>query len=174
MSNSRWSGLVLVFTSSLAVAADEVTFNDWGVFTADDKTFLYAVTANETQEVFGEYCYFKTGKCLWLLGLHESCEKDAAFPVLANSDSGSVALELVCLGKTGNNMYSYGFSSWKALEESLKDGSRIGFAYGLKSLQFGVVRFSLNGRTDSTSAMEKVFFDSQDKDHKQNASHETI
>lgn len=161
--------LLLMFAvgARLAVAANNpTTFHDWGIGTSDDKTFVFAATINDSGEAFGEYCYFKTGNCLWILGLHTKCDPNEPGIVLSNTATGSVSLNITCRGSTGKDMYTYVFSDWKSLEANIKDVSRIGFAFALASEQFSVVRFSLNGRTDSTAAIES-YFSSQIKDKKQ-------
>lgn len=149
--------LASAFLARVAVPAEASTYGDWNIGAADDKSYIYAATSNDSGDVFGEYCYFKTKTCSWILGVATPCDVGHSSVVLANSDTGAVALELKCFGAVGRNMYTYAFMDWKTLETDIKDVSRVGFALALASNKFAVVRFSLKGRSDSTAQLESSF-----------------
>jgi hypothetical protein len=104
----------------------------------------------------GEYCAFKTGKCFWTILLDFECEGSAAYPILGNTPSGAVPLQIKCDGKTDQGAYRYVFINWKDLEGLLKDSHEVGFAVPMKSELFKVVRFSLTGRTDAMNLAEGI------------------
>ena len=139
-------------------AAEPVTFDDWGSGLGNDKSFMFAVTGNESGETFGEYCYFKAKNCNRFVLLRTQCKPGTTTPILANSDSTAAPLTVTCLGPmSGTQLYSNRIDNWKALEAALTDSIRIGFAIPLEADKFIVARFSLKGRTAATQAMEAVF-----------------
>jgi hypothetical protein len=147
----------LIFTLQ-SEAADPVVFQDWGSGMGNDKTFMFAVTVNDSGETFGEYCYFKAKACNWYVLLRSQCKPGTTTPILANSDSTAAPLTVTCFGQMpGTQLYSDRIDDWKALEGTLTDSIRIGFAIPLEADQFTVARFSLKGRTAATQAMEAAF-----------------
>jgi hypothetical protein len=162
----RWILLMgaLLLSENSAAADSPTAFADWYVGTADDKSYVFAATTNDSGDSFGEYCYFKTGKCNWLIGMHTNCKTGQTGVVLANSDSNSAALDIYCYGPVGD-IAAYGFQNWKSLEGTLKDASRVGFAVPLEADKFKVVRFSLTGRMDATTQVE-TYFSEQVKNQK--------
>lgn len=144
----------------VAVAhGQERSYEDWGIGIADDQTYLYAATKNDSGEILGEYCYFKSKKCVWLVSFNTKCKAGDSYPILANSDSSAIALTVTCFGPIDehSSVHVYGFDDWKLLESMLKDAGRVGFATALSGDQFSVARFSLSGRTDATAALEAMF-----------------
>jgi hypothetical protein len=152
--------LALAATIFLApMAHSDTTFGHWSTGATSDKSGVYAATANDDGAVFGKYCYFSTKNCSWHIAIDMVCEKDAYYPVLANSDKGATSLVLRCVGPmTGNNLYQYVFNNWKDVEKTIKTGSRLGIAMPLQSDQFKVYRFLLDGMTQSTDSVETPFF----------------
>jgi hypothetical protein len=72
------------------------------------------------------------------------------------------------------DVYIYELVEWKPLEALLSDSSRIGFAIALEADKFTVVRFSLNGRTDATTAMEAYAASNSPKKKEQGTRNETL
>ena len=144
-------------SSSDSVGENQGTFADWSNST---NTFgMYTMTINDSGELLGEFCYYKTTTCQWMIGMHTECNQGLNGIVLANSESSATSLDIVCRGKIpGISLYAYVFKSWKLLESAIGSSLRIGFAIPLASDQFTVVRFSLSGRTEAQQAMESRFF----------------
>ena len=167
----RWPAflafIVLATTLFAAGSFAESTFADWSVGKMPDNMGLYAATRNDGGLVFGEYCYSKTGKCLWLIGTGAACDRGHHYPVLANTDAGSTTLEIICAGGplqlSGKTVYTYSFSDWNRLNSLVRKSTRFGLAVPMKSDQFEAWRFSLNGLLAATSAMEAAFMNSLQK-----------
>ena len=142
MSNTQRFMLMAIVAAGIVHAQ---TPDHWSVTQSDDKTFIYASTVNDSGAFLGEYCYYATKKCLWMLGNTTACEKDHIYPILANSDTGAAQLDINCNGVASNGIYGYSFTKWSDLEDVLKKSERIGFAVPLQQDQFLVYRFKLNG-----------------------------
>ena len=139
--------------------AEGKVFGDWSVGVTDSKDWIYAVTVNDSKAVFGERCSIKDGRCHWIIALDIGCESSdgkSKQPILVNSEGGAAYLELVCEGETSNGVHRYLFTSWKDIETLIDEGARIGFALPLKSGQFEVVRFSLNGMKQARELVEEA------------------
>jgi hypothetical protein len=155
---SRGLLLFALCAGPAAPAADATqSFDDWAVGTADDNSYVYAATVNDSGEAFGEYCYFASGTCTWLFAIHTACNPNSLGNILANSDSSSVPLEIKCLAPFGKDLYTYAFTSWQTLEGNIRDASRVGFAMALEGDKFKVIRFSLKGRSSATQVVEGYF-----------------
>lgn len=158
--------LPIAAASSIALAADPpepLVYQDWAASVGNDKTYVFAATANDSGEVLGEYCYFSDGKCIWLIGITTGCKPGDTYPVLANSDANTVSLEVVCRGQLSPGVFTLQFTNWKNLEANFTDSSRVGFAIPLKDNTFRVVRFSLKGRSTATTVAEEYFSSSLKK-----------
>jgi hypothetical protein len=141
------------------MAHSDTTFGHWFTGATNNKSGVYAATANDDGAVFGKYCYFSTKVCTWDIAVDMACEKSAFYPVLASSDKGATSLVLQCVGPmTGSNLYQYVFNNWEDVEKLIKTGSRLGIATPLQSDQFKVYRFLLDGMTQSTDSIETPFF----------------
>src|ERR1700734_995773 len=92
------SYLILLVFAGVTVRA-EVNVGHWSVALADDKTYVYASTVNDSGAVLGEYCYFGTKKCFWMLGTDSRCDKGSSYPILANSTAGAVPIKISCTGE---------------------------------------------------------------------------
>jgi hypothetical protein len=142
-----------------SASADE-KFSDWLVGSMSNGTGLYAATINDSGLLLGEYCYFSSNNCVWVLGSDTVCEQDHRYPALANTDQGAASLEISCTGQfqqSGKTTFAYFFSDWKLLESLMKTSTRLGIAVPMKSDQFTVWRFSLDGMTAAIRKMEADF-----------------
>ena len=149
--------VVLMVAGSASVRAAEQTFSDWIVDVSTDKERIYAATTNDSGSVLGEFCDLSTHKCSWLLAMDVACKDSVDLPILGNTASGAVQLNLTCGGQVDSGAtYQYYFSNWKDVELLLKDSSLVGFAFPMKGGQFKVSRFSLTGRTDAVALAESV------------------
>jgi hypothetical protein len=148
-------GAALTAVVCSAHAADQ-QFADWSAGLNDPKTVSYAATVNDSGSLLGEYCYFSIGKCIWTLAMEPACTGSAIYPVLGNTASGAVHLQLQCDGKTDNGNYRYMIVDWKELESLLKDSNLVSFAFPMQGGVFKVLRFSLTGRTDAMGLAETI------------------
>lgn len=147
--------LSLIQIVGTTAKADE-TYGSWSVALGDDRSFVYAATANDSGALLGEYCYPDKGSCIWILGTKTKCEDGHEYPVLANSDTGAVQLQVKCNGLAPNNLYSYAFTSFADVDQLVKGGTRVGFALPLQADEFRVVRFLLNGSNAAIDSMRGI------------------
>jgi len=150
---------VLVCLVAFAVLAGEATtdaqtFGDWYVDTAPKgNAALYAISVNDSGNVFGQFCFPNAGSCAWLIGLKTACKSGDQYPVLANSDAGAVQLEVLCDDQLANGLYRYAFTDFEKVDNLVRQSGRVGFALPLQQDQFQVVRFNLRGASAALSAM---------------------
>jgi len=145
--------LILMPTISYS---DPIVIKDWAVDVGDEKSFIYAVSMNDSGSLFGQYCFMKSGNCVYVIGLDTSCEKGHKYTSLANSDIGSAVFELYCDDKIQNNTYRYYFTDFDAIDKLAKSSKKVGFAIPLEDDQFRVVRFKLNGGDTAISYMRTI------------------
>lgn len=146
--------LLLGLSVSPTVDAQEI-----GAWLAETKTSLYAVTSSDSGNLFGQRCDASEGSCYYFLGLSSSCDEDSTYPVLANSDAGSASMQLICRGSTTVDrpkMYRYFFSDFDAIDQIVRNATRVGFASPLRGDQFSVVRFSLQGAVTAITVMRNA------------------
>ena len=148
-------GAALAAVVCSANAADQ-QFGDWSAGLNDPRTVSYAATVNDSGSLLGDYCNFSVGKCFWTIVMEPACTGSATYPVLGNTSSGAVQMQLQCDGKTDNGSYRYLIVDWKNLELLLKDSNLVSFAFPMQGGVFKVIRFSLTGRTDAVSLAENI------------------
>jgi hypothetical protein len=155
----------------LAAAA---TFADWEAFTDRAGSFWSAATINESQEVFGQWCYADKGSCIWLIGMTARCNEGKTYPVRVNSDVGAVQLEVQCLGKLQvTGAYELAFTKFDDIDHIARKASRVGFVISLQTNQVRVVRFSLSGAVRALTAMREAASSASTKVKKQRTQSET-
>jgi hypothetical protein len=137
--------------------SDTIQFGDWIVGLQDGDDGFYAATRNDSDFVFGEYCYFESQQCFWLVATDIACDSGAVYPSLGNTDVGAFPLELVCGDRIGN-LHVYIFSDWALLEGALGNSARLGVAVAKDGGLFEVWRFSLAGISEAQAAMEELFW----------------
>jgi hypothetical protein len=142
--------LIFVFGSS---AYGQVqTFGDWKV-DLNDPSLYAAVTVNDSNHEFGQYCFFdKDSSCAWFFETDTSCTDGSKYPVLANTDTKALHLEVLCLGEA-NGRYAYAFTDFDKVDKLIRNSKQVGFAVPSQDDQFAVFRWNLNGVTNALSAM---------------------
>lgn len=115
---------LFAYLSAAGAAQAQTNYGHWSVAQGDDKTYIYASTMNDSGAILGEYCYYASKRCFWLLGNSTACEKEHIYPTLANSDTGAIELDISCNGEVKNGIYGYSFTKWQDLENVLKKASR--------------------------------------------------
>src|SRR5438128_3234075 len=151
---ARTCFLIVAFLTFLngAVPGQAQPFGRW--FAETNKSeFLYALSINDSGNVLGQFCYPGEGSCVWLIGFKTRCQKGDNYPVLANSDAGSLHLEVLCDGQLESGLFRYVFTSFDQVDNIVRQGTRVGFAVPLQKDEFQVVRFDLTGATSALSAM---------------------
>jgi hypothetical protein len=133
--------------------ANAETFGSWHTDTAS--TDVYAATVNDSGHVFGQYCYPREGSCLWMFSMGTACDRNDRYPALINSDAGALPVEIYCMGPLPKSpgRYLYAFTEFDKMTELAVKASRIGVAVPLKSDQFRVVRFDMDGAREAILAM---------------------
>lgn len=108
-----------------------------------------AYTGNDSGSVFGFLCDANT--CSSYLDVQARCEKDSHAPMLVNSESGSTYVVTKCVHFPAGEGVRYLYSFQDAdIFTAISSGSIIGFAVPMKSGEFKVVRFSLDGAANAT------------------------
>jgi len=147
--------VMLLFPASLAVAAEPVTFKDWVVGSGDG--FVYAITLNKSENLFGQFCYYDSGKCFYIVSFDAACSKGDSYPVLINTDIGAGTKQIVCDTNINDSKNYRYFISYEDIDPLTKNAKKIGFAIPMQSDEFRAIRFSLDGASDSIRFMLQVF-----------------
>lgn len=138
-----------------ATLAHAETFGDWFAGT-NGQTTVYAASANETGNVFGQFCFLSEGSCVWLIGVKTRCQQGDRYPVLANSNVGAMHLEVLCDGQLDSGLYRFAFTNFDEVEKLVKHSARVGFAMPVEETQFGIVHFSLQGAPAALAELRAV------------------
>src|SRR5690606_13328159 len=72
--------------------------HDWQ-WDIDGDSYYYAATETPSGHAFGQYCYFDSGSCYYLIGVKTTCDIGDEYPALLNSDAGSAHVTLICSHK---------------------------------------------------------------------------
>lgn len=145
--------LQLLFIFGILLLSNPIHASDWYTDTVPSEDAYFAITLNDTGNVFGEFCFKKSESCLYLLGMHIACKSGNQYPVLVNSDSGSFSLTVYCFDQADNGLYRYGFTNFDEIKNIVNNSSKIGFAFPMKGDQFKVIRFSLKGANEAINRM---------------------
>lgn len=145
--------LLLMFAATAAWGGNHIQ-GDWGWSDAADD-YYYAVTSNEAEHLLGQYCYFESGECLYLVTFNTTCEKGAETPAVINSDLGSIAVTLHC-GHVYDGSNVLFISEFKDIDSLIRGAKRIGMAVPMLNDQFRVSRWSLEGSTAMIDQMRKA------------------
>jgi len=142
--------VLVIAWHSLATAEG---FGSWHASVTDDGESHFAATVNESDNLLGQYCFLKSGNCLWMLGMRTSCKEGDKYAVLANSDTGAAHITVYCNAQLANGLYRYVFSEFDAIDNIVKAGLRVGFAVPLETDNFRIVRFDLGGASRTIALM---------------------
>lgn len=156
--------MALFLVASLSVAQAE-SFGSWSTGRNAKSGTVYAVTMNDSGDVFGEYCFASDSSCVWLLGTSTGCKIGSSYPVLANSDAGAASLGVYCADKLHDGTSSYAFTDFKTMQNIVERGTKLGIALPLLGDHFRVLRFALGGSNRAISVMEAEF-DAEIRHHK--------
>ena len=135
-----WVSLMTLFLASAAFGQD--TVGDWVVDVSAGDDFTYAATSNDSGRLLAQFCYFKTGNCIWTLTMSTECDENVAYPVLVGAEKIAESMRIICVGQiTGPGQYSYAFADFDQIERVLRASGRIGFALAVEGDEFQVIRF---------------------------------
>ena len=149
--------ILLLQGVTIPVLANAQTFGSWTADVGQSGDFYYASTINDSGALLGEYCYTSSNTCIWMLGMSTACKKGAQYFVLANSDAGAIQLDLLCTGQLSISVYRYAFTNFNAIDNLVRKGRRVGFAFPLEVDQFIVLHFDLSRSNTAISAMKNAF-----------------
>jgi len=141
--------LALFFLSILSMKSEA---QEWKPGVSDDGDFLYAATVNEAGRILGQYCYFDTGSCLYIVSMGITCTPGDEYPALVNSDAGSAQIRLLCSEKYHDENILF-VNSFDDIDRIVRDANRVGFAVPMENDDFKVVRFSLRGAARTIDLM---------------------
>lgn len=132
-------------------------FGEWKIGRAEAGVLSF--TTNDSGTMLGQFCWYDTELCQWLLGTTIPCNKEEIYPVLANASTGSYHFEMKCFGilPSMNEIYAYAFIKPEKIDDVIRSSTKIGFAFPLKNDNFKVSRFKLNGANKSCDFMLQVF-----------------
>lgn len=136
---------------SQVVTADTYTPKDW-FWSKDNSDFFFAATINSSGHSIGQYCYFESGNCMYLVNLKVTCEVGHKYPALINSSSGAVHIEMVCSHEyEGDGVFA--ITPFDDIDNVVRQASRMGIVIPMEGDQFKVGRFSLAGSTYALDLM---------------------
>jgi hypothetical protein len=154
---------VLAFTvgGMLDEANAQSRFGQWAVVPSTDGESLIAGTRNDSGQMLAQGCWNSTGVCLWTIGLDIGCTKDQRSDLLVNPHptGGTATLELYCREGTAavdGTYYRYAFTDFDKIDGLIRSNSFIGFAMALRSGEFHVVWFSLEGARQAIDTMRRA------------------
>jgi hypothetical protein len=103
----------------------------------------------------GQYCYFKSGSCIYFVGISIACEVGSQYPSLLNSDAGPACISLVCSHKY-QNQDVLAISSFDDVDRIVSGVTRIGIVVSMHNDQFKGARFCLAGSTYAIDRMREA------------------
>lgn len=146
----------LLVGATLVLPAYAANFEAWSIHPADDGTGVgTAGTMNDSGSSLILACGTGTngGRCVWTIYMGTSCDRGHKQSLFVNSDAGAVHLTVACTGQIPEGLYSYVFPDLDEVDRIIRQGTRIGFALPLKSDNFRVIRFDLQGATNAIEQM---------------------
>lgn len=131
-------------------ASAEQLSQDWVWSVEQD--YAFAATNNNQKRIFGQFCYYNSGLCAYIVDLGITCKKSDVFPALVNTDAGSRKFDLIC-DKRLHDSNVLIIKPFKAINSLVTHNKNIGFAVALRNGQFKVVHFSLRGSKQAIKMM---------------------
>ena len=131
-------------------------YGNWVSGVMEGNEGYFAASINDSNGVFGQYCYAESDACIWILATDIDCKEERRYPNLVHADYGAEQLEIVCrkLGKTPR----YIFMDFDKINATItRSKSYVGFAFPLESGLFQVNRFLLDGADEAMKAMHANF-----------------
>lgn len=154
MSQRKVLLVTLVMLVAPSVSAQLYTSGDW-YWSDQDPDFYFAATKNSSNHVLGQYCYFKSASCVYLVGLGVDCEIGDEYAALVNSDAGSAHISLACTHQY-ENRYILGIYPFEDIDKVVRKANDIGIVIPLEGDEFKVGRFSLRGSVNALDRMREA------------------
>lgn len=151
-------GVVVALSSATALSQQIGSWSiDLANYTKRQSDNIYAATVNDSDNVFGQYCYPEEGSCMWILSVSTRCVEKSTYPVLASSEGGAASLEVICVGKFTERYYRYAFADFNKVDSLVRSGTRIGIVFPLSGAgEFKAIRFELNGAVTAIDKMRSA------------------
>jgi hypothetical protein len=145
--------LLAALATSLAANAETYASKEWAWSTETGRDgYYYAATLNKAGHLLGQYCYFETENCMYLVALGTTCDEGQEYPALVNSDSGAVHVKLVCAHKyEGQNVLA--IDAFEEIDRVVRNATKLGIVLPLQNDEFKVSRFGLAGSTYAIDLM---------------------
>ena len=143
--------LVTCLLCSSTLSAETFQSKYWS-WSTDNSEFYYAATVNAVGHVLGQYCYFESGSCLYLLSFGTSGHEGSQYPAILNSDAGSAPVTLFCAYKLQGQHVLF-VSGFDDIDRMVRTANRVGIAVPMEGDQFKVSRFDLVGSTQALDFM---------------------
>lgn len=134
--------------------SETFTSKDW-IWSTDSKDFYHASTINSADHILGQFCYFDSGSCLYIVSMETSCTEDNEYPTLINSNIGAIQLTLTCGHKFKEYNVMY-INKFDEMDNLVKSATRLGIAIPMENDKFKVARFSLAGSTYAIELMRSA------------------
>lgn len=157
-------GIVLTLIGACA-QAEGVTFGKWRVFGDAKDVAPSALTANDSDNGFGQICSEEADGCMWMiLSPKTSCRQGMQVSALVNSSSGAYPFTTYCAGTfeiSGTKYHRYVLSPFEDVEKIVMQSSGVlAFALALDDGLFTVMRFDLTGSSKALAYLnvQKVKF----------------
>ncbi|MDQ1363116.1 MAG: hypothetical protein QG652_976 [Pseudomonadota bacterium] len=147
--------IALIATGNVFAESSLRQFSDWTVGLIDNNEGVYAATLNDSGGIIGQYCFFETDDCIWLMSIDVKCTDDSKYPILINSDYAAAYVDVTCTNL--DNAPRYIFNDFELLKKHVTNSRRIGLAFPMQDGKFQVSRFSLDGAIDAINFMAEVY-----------------
>jgi hypothetical protein len=144
---------ILLLLSAISALAQP---GQWSFSLSTDKDYYVALTTNDSNASLFKACFFDSKTCYWVIAGDTSCDAGTTTSVLINASQGAAMATLTC--SPYQNFNRYILSNPDAMDDMAKAAGIIGFAIPLKSGQFKVYRFSLNGSWSVIQQMQISFW----------------
>jgi hypothetical protein len=152
---------IFAIAFSYSALANDATFGKWRVFGGKPEDPPLALTANDSDNAFGQVCSDETVACYWMiLSPKTPCNKGDSSAILVNSSSGANGLTVQCIGPVtifGKSYHRYVLSPFEDVSGIVaKSSGMISFAMAVDGGSFTVMRFDLNGSEKAIAYLDKL------------------
>ncbi len=146
---------LLTFTAlaTNTASAEFYISKDWH-WSNNQEEFYYAATMNSSNHLLGQYCFFDSENCIYLIGIEVNCEIGHEYPALINSNTGSSHIKLTCSHKY-EDQHFFIISPFDDIDNIVRQASKVGIVVPMEGDSFKVSRFSLAGSAYAIDLMRK-------------------
>jgi len=137
----------LIFTALLSLFVATHANNDGGA--------AFAATINDSEAIFGQWCYKSIQGCYWILASDTACDTGEDYPSLINSTSAAISATMRCTSIAGVNRLV--FKDFSLIDDAIKNDGVLAIATPMKNGSFKVQRFDLKGVQPSLNAMRRIY-----------------